>query len=90
MIKLELDWASEGGPDTGLVSNDGDDVIVIVEYDAKPGPSGHPTVAVYATRAYPSVEAYRETMELDAWLETAYGMSEEDERQDLLNLAIDV
>lgn len=89
MLKLELDWAGDEAPETGVVSNEGDDVIVVVAYDETPGPSGWPVVRVYAQREQ-GVYAYREAMELDAWLATRYGVDDEDERQSLLDLARDV
>lgn len=88
MLKLELDWAADGEPETGVLTNEGDDVAVLVEYDAAPGPAGWPTVRVYASRAGAWVPEYREAMELDAWLETRYGQQDEDERQELLDVAV--
>lgn len=87
MIKLELDWAGDNAPDTGVVCDDGE-VVVVVEYDDKSGPSGWPTVVVYATHA-PHAPAYRASMAMDAWLEQEYGMESGDERDDLLTLAVD-
>lgn len=84
MQKLTLDWAGDAKPETGVVSNEGDDVTVLVEFDEKPGPSGWPLVSVYVSRES-GVPAYRESMELDAWLETAYGESDESARQELLD-----
>ena len=89
MLKLELDWAADEAPETGVVSNEGDDVLVVVRYDETPGPAGWPTVRVYASREE-WAPAYREAQELDAWLETRYGMEGEDDRQELLDLAVEV
>jgi hypothetical protein len=86
MLKLELDWAGDEAPRTGVVSNAGDDVTVIVRKVADEGPSGWPVYAVYASREE-WAPAYREAMELDAWLETVYGQQDEDERQELLDAA---
>jgi hypothetical protein len=86
MLKLELDWAAPDAPELDVVSNDGDDVLVVVAYDATPGPAGWGTVTVYA-HALDGVPAYREAQELDAWLEVVYGAHDEEERQDLLDTA---
>ena len=89
MLKLELDWAAEIAPDTGVVSDDGDSVIVVVEYDGAPGPAGWPTVRVYASRVA-GVPSYREAMALDAWLRDEYGMEDDAERDDLVSVAVNV
>lgn len=88
MIKLELDWAANDEPTTGAWSNDGDDVYVRVAFDATPGPSGWPRVTVYAD-AEPGVEAYRESMALDAWLRDVYGAGEVEDREELLAFVVD-
>lgn len=88
MLKLELDWATDDKrPETGVVSYEGDDVLVLVEFDENAGPAGWPTVSVYAL-ANEGVNKYREAMELDAWLETVYGQEDEGERQYLLDTAV--
>lgn len=86
MLKLELDWAGEGEPETGVVCDD--EVLVVVEFDARPGPSGHPIVRVYASRNA-GLPEYREAMALDAWLIEAYGEDDDDARDELLSFAVD-
>jgi hypothetical protein len=83
MYKLELDWAGEGTPDEGVLSADGEDVLVLVDFDASPGPSGWPVVRVYAHAL--DVPKHRAMQELGAWLETHYGIDDELEREDLLD-----
>lgn len=86
MLKLELDWAGDAAPEAGVVCDD--EVLVVVEYDATPGPSGWPVVRVFASRnAW--LPAYREAMALDAWLIDVYGESDDDARDDLLATAVD-
>ena len=85
MIKHELDWAGDALPELGIVSNDGDDVLVVVELVEAQGPTGWPTIAVYAHAL--EVPSYRASQELDAWLEAVYGVESEEEREDLLSLA---
>lgn len=90
MLKLVLDWAGDDAPKTGVVSNDGDDVTVIVRKVADEGPGGGwPVYAVYASREE-WAPAYREAQELDAWLETVYGQEDEGEREELLDAAVEV
>jgi hypothetical protein len=90
MLMLELDWAGDEAPETGVVSNEGDDVLVIVRKVTEHGPAGGwPVYAVYASREE-WAPAYREAMELGAWLETVYGLEDEDERQELLDAATTV
>lgn len=86
MIKLELDWAGDALPELGIVSNEGDDVLVVVELVEAQGPTGWPTIAVHAHALH--APSYRASQELDAWLERVYGVEDEDERQDLLTLAV--
>lgn len=85
MIKLEVDWAGDELPELGIVSNDGDDVLVVVEHVGV-GAAGWPALNVFA-HALPGVPSYRASQELDAWLETVYGVESEEEREDLLTLA---
>lgn len=86
MLKLELDWAGDEAPETGVVCED--EVLVVVEYDETPGPSGHPRVRVYASRDAWLPE-YREAMALDAWLIDVYGADDDAERDELLSFAVD-
>jgi hypothetical protein len=88
MLKLEIDWAADALPDLDVVSNEGDDVLVVV-VQAGMGAAGWTTIVVYA-HALTGTPTYREAQELDAWLERFYGMDDEDERQDLLTLAVPV
>lgn len=87
MIKLELDWAGDDVPDTGVVSERDDIATLVVEYDDAAGPSGWPTVVVYAT-PNEGREAYHATMALDAWLRDVYGC-DDDDANELANLAVD-
>lgn len=89
MLKLELDWAGDAAPETGIVSNEGDDVLMIVEYDERPGAAGWPIVRVYAARIE-GRPMYYESMALDAWLENVYGQEDDIERANLLDAATTV
>lgn len=87
MLKLELDWAGDDTPETGVVCDD--EVLVVVEFDERPGPAGHPLVRVYASREAWLPE-YREAMALDAWLLDAYGEDDAESREYLLDTAVTV
>jgi hypothetical protein len=84
MQQVTVDWAGDEQPVTGVVCND-DEVFVVVEYDAKPGPAGWPLVTVYA-HALNGAPTYREAMALDAWLAEEYGEGDDEMRQELLDL----
>ena len=89
MQKLELDWAAEGTPAERAdeVGFDGDGAMR-VEFDDRPGPSGWPTVRVYAW-ALEGEQEYVASMRMVGWLQDVYGASE-DEADELAGLAVEV
>lgn len=84
MHAIQVDWAGDVAPDVGVWSGEGDDVIVVVQHDARPGPSGHPTTLVVALAAHAGVPAHREAMALDAWVRAEYDATLDDDGVDEL------
>lgn len=82
MLKLELDWASEQTPAERANELGFDDENVRVEFDDRPGPTGWPTVTVYAEGESGVVAGPR----LWAWLEAVYG-ADGDTASELASLA---
>lgn len=74
MIKLELDWAADESPVTGVVSETDDSAMLIVEYDDVAGPAGWPIVRLYATTQGAEYLAF---MAVDGWLRDVYGCDEQ-------------
>lgn len=87
MQVITVDWASDEQPELGLLSADGETVNVVAQWTGALGGGGWPELRVVAI-AEPGVPAWREAQELDAWLETRYGMSDEAERLDFLDAAL--
>lgn len=85
MLKLELDWAGDEAPPTGV---DGEDELVRVELVSERGPAGWPVIAVYVAHEE-GTPAYTDAMRLDGWLQGVYG-ADEDEAQELGGMAVEV
>jgi hypothetical protein len=87
MQKLELDWAADETPAERADEVGFESEAMRVEFNDRPGPSGWPTVRVYAW-ALEGEQEYVAGMRIAGWLQDVYG-ADEDEADELAGMAVE-